>query len=226
MKNKYMLIILTSALLGIFIGLGMKEPKVKEGSYISKDRLTKNQIKTTEKSIKSLKKESKELHKELDDLKKEYIDTEGMKEIQSLKENLSYTDIEDKGISIKIDALNEEIGNIANFVDYNKILINIINEVKLNGGKFISINGQRINHYSEIILAGNHINVNSTPIAPPYDIKTIGDFDKLSNYIDKESEYLKSIQINYPIKLEMKIEKSITMKKMNISNKLEHIKGE
>lgn len=220
MKNKYMLIILTSTLLGIFIGLGMKEPQVKEGSYISKDRLTKNQIKITEKSIKNLKKESEGLHEELDDLKQEYTDTESMKLIQSLKEDLSYTDIEGKGISIKIDALNEDIGNIANFVDYNKILINIVNEVKLNGGKFIAINGQRINHYSEIVLAGNHINVNSTPIAPPYDIKIIGDLEKLYNYMDKESVYLKSIQINYPIKLEMKIEKSITMKRMNISDKL------
>ncbi|MGL5314532.1 MAG: DUF881 domain-containing protein [Peptostreptococcaceae bacterium] len=226
MKNKYMLIILTSAVLGIFIGLELKEPQIKEDSYISKDRATKNQINITDKSIKNLEKESEKLHKELDNLKEEHTDTESVEELQSLKEILSYTDLEGEGISIKIDALSEEIGNIANFVDYNKILINIVNEVKSNGGRYISINGQRINHYSEIVLAGNHININSMPVAPPYEIKIIGNFEQLSNYMDKGSKYLNSIQVNYPIKVEMKLEKSITMKKMNLPNKLKYIEGE
>ena len=62
-------------------------------------------------------------------------------------------------------------------IDYNRILLNIVNDLKANGAKFISINNQRINKYSEIILAGNHININSTPIAQPYNIKVIGDIN-------------------------------------------------
>lgn len=193
MKNEYVLIILTSAVLGVFIGLGLKEPQVKENSYISKDRVTKKQINITDKSIKNLRKESQQLNKELEKLKVEYIDIDSIEELQRLKQILSYRDLEGEGISIKIDALSEEIGNIANFVDYNKILINIVNEVKTNGGKYISINAQRINHYSEIVLAGNHININSMPIAPPYEMKIIGDFEQLSNYMDKGSKYLNSI---------------------------------
>ncbi|MGL6108143.1 DUF881 domain-containing protein [Romboutsia sp.] len=226
MKKKYMLIILTSVMLGVLIGIAIKDSDIKSGNYISKDRLVKGQIKITNKNIKVLNKEKKGLDKEIESLKKKHEDQERMTEINDLKEELSYTDLKESGISIKVDALNDEIGNIANFVDYNKILINIINEAKVKGGKFIAINGERINQYTEIVLAGNHININSVPVAPPYDIKIIGDMDKLSNYVDKESEYLKSVESNYPIKLEMKVEKNTQLKKMNLPNKLNHIEGE
>lgn len=226
MKKKYMLIILTSIILGVFIGISIKDSDSKKGNYISKDRLVKEQIKVAQKNIKGLNKEKEYLEEEIEKLKKNYKDQEKKTKINSLKEELSYTDIKDSGISIKIDALNDEIGNIANFVDYNKILINIINEAKIRGGKFIAINGERINQYTEVVLAGNHININSVPIAPPYDIKVIGDMTKLSSYVDQESNYLKSIQSNYPIKLEMKVEKNIQLKKMNLPNKLNYIEGE
>lgn len=184
MKNRYMLIILTSVVLGILIGIVMK------------------------------------------DYRRSHRDTQHEEVILSLKENLSYTDISGKGIYICIDAENEKTGNIANIIDYNKVLVNVVNEIKENGGAYISINEERINQYTEIVLAGNHININSTPIAPPYNIKVIGDMDKLSKYISEESDYLKSIQLNYPINVEIKTEENITMKKMNLPNKLKNIEGE
>lgn len=223
MKKKYVLIILTSILLGISIGTLIKDS---EDNYVSKDKLTKSQIKSVNKTIKNLNKQKESLEHELENLKSNHKDQEQMTKINDLKEELSYTDIKGDGISIKIDALNDEIGNIANFVDYNKILINIINEAKIKGGKFISINGERINQYTEVVLAGSHININSVPIAPPYDIKIIGDIDRLLTYVEKESSYLKSIQDNYPIKLEMKVEKDIQLNKIRLPNKLNYIEGE
>lgn len=226
MKNKYVLIILTSIVLGIFIGIATKDSEFNNGNTMSKDRLMSNQIKKTKKSIKSLNKEKESLDKVIEKLNDNYEDEEIVTIIHNLKKELSYTDIKESGISIKLDAQNDDIGNIANFVDYNKILINIINEAKVKGGKYIAINGQRVNQYTEIVLAGNHINVNSVPIAPPYEINIIGNMDKLSNYVDKESTYLNSIEVNYPIKLEMKIEKNIQLEKMNLPNKLDYIEGE
>ena len=143
-------------------------------------------------------------------------------QINTLKEVLGYVDVKGSGLLIKIDAINDEIGNIANFVDYNKILLNIVNEIKVNGGEYISINNQRLNQYSEISLAGSHININSTPIAQPYNINVIGDID----YINKKNTYLDSIGKKYQLKVETKIEKNITIEKMSIINKLEYIEGE
>ncbi|HSQ88777.1 DUF881 domain-containing protein [Romboutsia sp.] len=226
MKNRHVLIILMSAIVGIFVGMMMKEYERKNDMYISKDKYTRKEIYSTNKEIKKLNKEKKKVENELEDLKNKYEDIENIKQVEDLKSNLSYTDISGSGIVIKIDAINEDVGNIANLIDYNKILVNLINEVKVNGGVFISINEQRINQYSEIVLAGSHININSIPIAQPYEIKVIGNTYELYKYVDKESNYLRSIDNNYPIKLNLKVDENINMKRMNLPNKLEYIKGE
>lgn len=225
MKRNYMLIILVSAILGIFLGSVLKEHNTQKDNYENKDRLTKKEIRLKYKRVKNLTNEKENLEKEYDKLKKENEKSEDIDIIDVIKEKLSYTDIKGNGVIIKIDALNEEIGNIANFVDYNKILIKLINDLKLHGGEYISINEQRINQYSEITLAGSHINVNSTPIAPPYEIKCIG--EKISqNYVTSLNEYIENIQNNYPIKLEIKLGNSIELKKLNVPNKLKYIEGE
>lgn len=224
MKKKYVLIILASIVLGVLIGSMIKDLESMEGLYTSKDDIAKKEIKMTNKSIKKLQNEKKDLDKEINILREKYTDIDEIKKMDDMKEVLSYTDIKGKGITIIIDALNEDIGNIANTVDYNKILINLVNELKINGGEFISINGQRINQYSAIILAGSHINVNSIPIAQPYEIKVIGDIDKLSSYVNEGNNYIDNIILNYPMKVEYKVEESINMPKIEIPNKLRYIR--
>ena len=194
-EKKYVLIILASIVLGVLIGSMIKDLESMEGLYTSKDDIAKKEIKMTNKSIKKLQNEKKDLDKEINILREKYTDIDEIKKMDDMKEVLSYTDIKGKGITIIIDALNEDIGNIANTVDYNKILINLVNELKINGGKFISIKGQRINQYSAIILAGSHINVNSIPIAQPYEIKVIGDIDKLSSYVNEGNNYIDNIDM-------------------------------
>lgn len=224
MEKKYMLIILASTILGVLIGSVVKDFESKEGLHISKDNMTTKEIRTTKKSIKKLKKEKEKLDNEINRIKKSHTDTDSLKEIEKFKDILSYTDVEGKGIIIKLDGSNESIGNIANMVDYNKILINLVNDLKINGAKFISINNQRINQYSEIILAGNHININSTPIAQPYEIEVMGNIDKLTSYLNENNNYIENIIINYPIKVEYKINESISIPKIEIPNKLRYIK--
>lgn len=224
MKKRYVLIILASTVLGVLIGSTIKDFKSKAELYVSKDDIVKREIKITKKTIKGLKKEKENLDKELQDLKDTYTDKSEINKVEKLKKLLSYTDINGSGITIKVDALNEETGNIANSVDYNKILINLVNELKVNGATFISINNQRINQYSEIILAGSHININSTPIAQPYEIKAIGDIDKLSTYVNKNNNYLESIIVNYPMKVDYKIEDNINMLKIEVPNKLKYLR--
>lgn len=224
MKKKYMLIILASIVLGVLIGSMIKDLESMEVLYTSKDDIAKKEIKMVNKSIKELQNEKKDLDKEINILREKYTDIDEIKKMDDMKEILSYNDIKGKGISIIIDALNEDVGNIANTVDYNKILINLVNELKINGGEFISINGQRINQYSAIILAGSHINVNSIPIAQPYEIKVIGDIDNLSSYVNEGNNYIDNIILNYPMKVEYKVEDSINMPKIEIPNKLRYIR--
>lgn len=226
MKRNYMSIIFIVFIVGLLIGILVKDYNKQEYTYISKDKLIKKEIKSTQKSIKIMSKEKKKIEKEIESLKSKNHDSKIENQVNNLKEVLGYVDVKGSGLLIKIDAINDEIGNIANSIDYNKILLNIVNEIKVNGGEYISINNQRVNQYSEISLAGSHININSIPIAPPYNINAIGDIDKLINYINKGNTYLDGIGKNYQLKVETKIEKNITIEKMSIINKLEYIEGE
>ena len=226
MKRNYMSIIFIVFIIGLLSGILIKDYYKQEYLYINKDKLIKKEIKSTQKNIKVMSKENKKMEKEIENLKSKNQDSKVANQINTLKEVLGYVDVKGSGLLIKIDAINDEIGNIANFVDYNKILLNIVNEIKVNGGEYISINNQRLNQYSEISLAGSHININSTPIAQPYNINVIGDIDELTDYINKKNTYLDSIGKNYQLKVETKIEKNITIEKMSIINKLEYIEGE
>ena len=226
MKRNYMSIIFIVFIVGILIGILAKDYNRQGTTYLNKDKLIKKEIKSTNKSIKVMRKEKKELEKEIESLKSKKQDTKMTNQLDTLKESLGYIDVTGSGLQIKIDSMSDETGNIANFVDYNKILLNIVNDLKLNGAEFIAINNQRMNQYSEISLAGNHININSTPIAPPYNISVIGDIEKLTNYMNKENTYIDSLGNNYQLKVEYKIEENMTIEKMSIINKLEYMEDE
>ncbi|WP_303005764.1 DUF881 domain-containing protein [Romboutsia ilealis] len=226
MKRNYMSIIFIVFIIGLLIGILIKDYNKQVSLYVNKDKFIKNEIKSTQKSIKVMGKEKEKIEKEIEILKSKNQNSKVANQVNTLKEILGYIDVKGSGLLIIIDAINDEMGNIANSIDYNKILLNIVNEIKVNGGEYVSINNQRLNQYSEISLAGNHININSTPIAQPYNINVIGDVDKLTDYINKKNTYLDSIGNNYQLRVETKIEKNITIEKLNIINKLENIEGE
>lgn len=111
------------------------------------------------------------------------------------------------GIVITLEGITDE--NIAYEVEQKRYLINLVNELKVFGAEVISINNHRIVNRSDIVLAGSHINVNATPIAPPYIIKVIGDTQNLKRYIDYRTvlfELMKKDNINSNIQFLDEIE--------------------
>lgn len=226
MKKNYVSIILIVFILGLTIGMLAKDYNNQESTYVNKDKIIKKEIKNLKKDIKIKNKEKDKLEKEVKNITLSNKDLKLNQKLDSLKEELGYVDINGEGFEINIDSDNTDIGNISNIIDYNKILLNIVNDLKVNGARFISINNQRINQYSEIILAGNHININSTPIAQPYNIKVIGDTNNLKRYINRDYTYIDNISKNYPLKVDVKLKNNILIEKMSIVNKLNYIKGE
>jgi len=72
-------------------------------------------------------------------------------------------------------------------------LLKMVNELYNAGSEAIAINGQRITAVSEIRLAGNHININGTPLSPPYRIIAIGNASALKSRLELKgglAEYL------------------------------------
>ncbi|AOY75993.1 DUF881 domain-containing protein [Clostridium formicaceticum] len=107
------------------------------------------------------------------------------------------------GIKITLESNLEE--NIAMTVEQKKYLINLVNELKAAGAEVISINNHRVASRSEVTLAGNHININMTAIAPPYVIRAIGDvegFHRYASYRTLLFELMEGDGINTTIEFE------------------------
>lgn len=72
-------------------------------------------------------------------------------------------------------------------------LLKIVNELYSAGSEAIAINGQRITAGSEIRLSGSHINVNGTPLSPPYRITAIGDASVLKSRLELKGGLVESL---------------------------------
>ena len=61
------------------------------------------------------------------------------------------------------------------YIIHYENLLYLVNDLRNAGAEGISINGQRIVVSSEIRCVGNVILVNTTRLAPPFEISAIGD---------------------------------------------------
>lgn len=77
---------------------------------------------------------------------------------------------------------------------HDQDLLIIVNELKASGAEAISINGERLTAMSEIRCAGTMILVNWTKIAPPFEIKAIGNPDMLESGLLIKGGYLESLK--------------------------------
>ncbi|MGB5823278.1 MAG: DUF881 domain-containing protein [Proteocatella sp.] len=127
-----------------------------------------------------------------------------------------------EGIIVKMESLDTK--NIAFDTETNRILLKLVNDIKKVGGEAISINNQRITANSEIILAGNHINVNNVPISQPYEVRAIGNEKTLYRYFIEEDYLLKSLERTLGIKTEITKSRRITIPALSVQKDLEYIK--
>jgi uncharacterized protein YlxW (UPF0749 family) len=89
------------------------------------------------------------------------------------------------------------------FIIHDKTLLYLVNELKAAGAKAISINNQRLVTSSNIRCVGTVILVNTIPMAPPYQIKALGDPDKIKEALlmGDEIPYLRAKE--FPVKIEV-----------------------
>lgn len=103
-------------------------------------------------------------------------------EIRNFEMLAGRPDVTGPGIEIILSSSRDE--NIAMIVEYRKYLVNLLNELRVFGGEAFEVNEHRIVDRTELTLAGNHINVNGTPIAPPYVVRSIGNLNELKQYVE------------------------------------------
>ena len=113
------------------------------------------------------------------------------------------TALEGPGITIKLDDNHAGLAAAPNddpnrYVIHYENLLHIVNDLRNAGAEGISINGQRIVVSSEIRCVGNVIMVNTTRLAPPFEISAIGHHENLKEAIDSSSTYQQLSLTGFP----------------------------
>ena len=88
---------------------------------------------------------------------------------------------------------NRENPNYGIVHDYD--ILTLVNELRASGAEAIAVNGERLTAVSEIRCAGTLILVNWVRIAPPYEIKAIGDPEMLASGLNLRGGHLETIKI-------------------------------
>lgn len=101
-----------------------------------------------------------------------------MQDLEQVKMTAGQTAVKGRGVVVTLeDSIGElQTDDYAGYgLVHDKIILDVVNEMKGSEAEAISVNGQRITAMSEIRCAGTLILVNWNKIGPPFVIKAIGD---------------------------------------------------
>ncbi len=152
-------------------------------------------IKSLEKEREKLKSELQELRERVNQIEKEAAKDEGVynsyrKELRDVKATLGLLKAEGPGLIITFsDNPNPPPGEDPNnYIVHDYDLRILINALWRGGAEAISINNQRVVFNSSVRCAGTTILCNAVRLAPPYEIKVIGDPQKLIEMLNKDAD--------------------------------------
>lgn len=180
-----------------------------------------NLLNKQEKNLAGLNKSYTKMKKQYD-IEKNILSTEEAKLYKKLRTILGEYNLVGEGIIIKIASIDEE-HNIAFEFDSARTLLKIVNFSRQNGAESMAINSQFLSNHTGIVLAGNHININDTPISPPYEIKIIGNEKRLYRYFNDESVFMMSLKNNKNLKINIEKSRKITIPMIKAYAKLEYL---
>lgn len=125
------------------------------------------------------------------------------KELNRLQTQAGLTKVEGPGIIITID--DQEKARTAKdpefyMIHYSSILY-IVNDLRAAGAEAIAVNNERIVATTDIRCAGSIILVNTSRLAPPYEIKAIGNPQELEAIV-RTGEYTTLELGQFPVSLE------------------------
>lgn len=126
--------------------------------------------------------ELNDLEARLDQIEKEKSDEDFflkgiVSDLEKYKMAAGVIDVKGPGVIITVDdpIVTDEFSDDYSVIMLRyELLLSLVNKMKDAGAEAISINGQRIIATTEISLAGDNVNINTVPTAPPYMIKAIG----------------------------------------------------
>lgn len=195
-KITYKSLVICSAILGIFISLQLKTINLENNGMTTskKGEQLAVQLRGLKKQEKGLKSEIDDIKHKIDEYKVGQGDSKLESEIKKYEILSGYTDVEGKGIEIKITQNKEVESDSSQSIIYNyDLILSMINKLNSAQANAISINGQRIVANTYIHLKEDALFINDIKIIEPILINTIGNPDTLAS----------ALQIKYGIVWEM-----------------------
>jgi uncharacterized protein YlxW (UPF0749 family) len=129
-----------------------------------------------------------------------------LSEIEKYKISAGVLDVKGPGVIITINdpVATNEFDEEYSVIMYNyELLLSLVNKLKDAGAEAISINGQRIIATTEISLAGDNVNINAVPTAPPYIVKAIGNPDTIESTLNIRFGIVEQMKSRYNLKVDI-----------------------
>lgn len=196
-------------IIGILISSSMNFKKVNNEVFLTPAEYQEAYESTSKlnKDIKILSEKYSQYYSKLQNYKenpnnKNSVLSEINKELYDNEMALGYIDIEGEGIEIELnDATSQSQGEVVDPNDWwaqtvhDNDIVNLINELKIAGAEAISLNGHRITDRSNILCWGAFIELDDIKIPAPFEIKAIGNKEKLYSYMVAEGGYASFLKI-------------------------------
>ena len=117
-----------------------------------------------------------------------------------------YKDVKGEGITIQIDnpPLEMQLGDENNImIEHYTFLLEVISLLNAVDAEAISINDQRYTTFTEIVPAGNTLEINGTSFGTPIVIKAIGDSEDMENALSIKGGIVWLMEEGYNLKVKI-----------------------
>jgi len=221
--------IIVAGILALFIGLILSVQISTNAGSDQGGLVPLGKLKGYEEELKKVKDEKAEVVQQLIDLEQRLADIEGEKAeedtfVSGMVEDLEkyrmfsgVVDVQGPGVlvTIKDPAMDQYEEGYSIITNNYELLLGLVNRLKEAGAEAVSINEQRISNNTEISLAGENININGTPTAPPYFVKAIGNPQTLEGAITLRGGIIYTMKMKYNLIVDTEIKDKIVIGRYN-----------
>jgi uncharacterized protein YlxW (UPF0749 family) len=141
-----------------------------------------------------------------------------VEDLERYKMTAGVLDVKGPGLIITIEdpipLEGAEVDPYSQIMTHFDLILSLVNRLKEAGAEAISINGHRLVNLTEMVLAGDNVNINSTPTAPPYKVMVIGEADTIESAVTIKFGIV-SIMREYSLRVSIEKKDEITIPRYN-----------
>ncbi|MDD2498417.1 MAG: DUF881 domain-containing protein [Desulfitobacteriaceae bacterium] len=201
--KKHIPLTIACVLTGLLLTVALKTQTALNSENVNKNQTLIDLIENLEMDTQTLEESIGSVQKQIDEVQKQGTSGQGMvaglqNQVEELKLRAGQTDVFGPGVTIVLEdntagaemvkKNNPELYNPEDFIVHDKSLLYLVSALR-GQAEAIGINNQRLVASSDIRCVGTVIMVNSTRLAPPYEIQVIGNPKILEATVLNSDEY-------------------------------------